>query len=91
MVCMAFRTVDPEDLNYYKRRLQDFGVKYEVIPEDYRRGRHGITRGPTIYFFDSSGNRLETFGGYSAYQMDPDSRPLAWTQDQIAQVVFYYA
>jgi hypothetical protein len=34
---------------------------------------------------------LETFGGYSAYQMDPDSRPVTWTQDQIAQAVFYYA
>jgi catechol 2,3-dioxygenase len=229
MVRMAFRTVDAEDLDYYERRLQDFGVKYEVIPEDYRRGRalrflapsghtvelyhemeytgnllptvnpapwpeglkgigvprldhtlvtapephtaiqffqevlefraseilvssdgtplaawlwqrpaphdiaivpgraggfhhaafvvdstdalfraadvlamhkvridygpgrHGITRGTTIYFFDPSGNRLETFGGYSAYQMDPDTRPITWTQDQIAQAVFYYA
>ena len=53
--------------------------------------RHGITRGETVYFFDPSGNRLETFGGYSAYQMDPDSRPVTWTQDQIAQAVFYYA
>lgn len=27
--------------------------------------RHGVTRGLTIYFFDPSGNRLETFcGGY---------------------------
>ena len=58
---------------------------------DYGPGRHGITRGTTIYFFDPSGNRLETFGGYSAYQMDPDSRPVTWTQDQIAQAVFYYA
>ena len=23
--------------------------------------------------------------------MDPDSRPVTWTQDQIAQAVFYYA
>jgi hypothetical protein len=23
--------------------------------------------------------------------MDPDSRPITWTQDQIAQAVFYYA
>jgi len=33
MVRMAFRTVDPEDLDYYEKRLQDFGVKYEVIPK----------------------------------------------------------
>jgi catechol 2,3-dioxygenase len=228
MVRMAFRTVDPEDLDYYEKRLQGFGVKYEMIPEDYRRGgalrfqapsghtverchdleytgnrlptvnpapwpeglkgigvprldhtlvtapepqraiqcfqevlefrtsdvlgspggtplaawlwqrpaphdlaivpgraggfhhaafvvdstdalcraadilamhnvridygpgRHGITRGTTIDCFDPSGNRLETFGGYSAYQMDPDARPITWTQDQMAQAVFYY-
>ena len=54
-------------------------------------GRHGITRGTTIYFFDPSGNRLETFGGYTAYQMDPDTQAITWTADQIAQGVSYYA
>lgn len=39
MVRMAFRTVDQEDLEYYERRLQDFGVKHEVIPKDYHRDR----------------------------------------------------
>jgi len=58
---------------------------------DYGPGRHGITRGTTIYFFDPSGNRLEAFGGYTAYQMDPDSRAIRWTQDQIGPAVFYYS
>ncbi len=57
---------------------------------DYGPGRHGITRGTTIYFFDPSGNRLETFGGYTAYQMDPDARPIKWTEDQMGTGVFYY-
>ena len=58
---------------------------------DYGPGRHGITRGTTIYFFDPSGNRLESFGGYTAYQMDPDCRAIRWTQDQIGPAVFYYS
>jgi len=229
LVRLAFRTVDPEDLDYYERRLQQFSVKYDVIPEDYRRGRalrftvpsghtaelynemdytgnllptvnpapwpeglkgiapprldhtlvtapdppkaiqffqevlefrvserlvnpegvaiaawlwqrpaphdiaivpgraggfhhaafavdsadalfraadiltmhkaridygpgrHGITRGTTIYFFDPSGNRLETFGAHTAYQMDPDCRAIKWTTDQIGPAVFYYS
>jgi catechol 2,3-dioxygenase len=33
---------------------------------DYGPGRRGITRGTTIYFFDPSGNRLETFGARDA-------------------------
>lgn len=57
---------------------------------DYGPGRHGITRGTTIYFFDPSGNRLETFGGYTAYQLDPDARPIKWTEDQLGTGVFYY-
>ncbi len=44
-----------------------------------------------IYFFDPSGNRLETFGGYTAYQMDPDCRAIKWTTDQIGPAVFYYS
>ena len=229
MVRMAFRTVDPEDLGYYEKRLSEYGIPYDVIPEDYRRGRalrftapsghtvelyyemeytgnllpdvnpapwpedlkgiapprldhtlitapdpakairffqevlefrisellvnpdgeptaawlwqrpaphdlaivpggeggfhhaaftvdsaeaifraadilarhkvridlgpgrHGITRGTTIYFFDPSGNRLETFGGYTAYQMDPDTQAVRWTADQLTTGVSYYA
>lgn len=39
--------------------------------------RHGITRGSTIYAWDPSGNRFETFCGGSAPY--PDNAPLAWT------------
>lgn len=39
--------------------------------------RHGITRGCTIYAWDPSGNRFETFmGGYQTY---PDMEPITWT------------
>jgi catechol 2,3-dioxygenase-like lactoylglutathione lyase family enzyme len=31
MVRLAFRTVDPEDLDYYENRLREFSVKYDVI------------------------------------------------------------
>lgn len=41
--------------------------------------RHGITRGCTIYAFDPSGNRFETFmGGYQPY---PDYEVTTWTFD----------
>jgi len=50
--------------------------------------RHGITRGTTVYFFDPSGNRVETFcGGYAYY---PDMRPYTWTWDEIGTGVFYH-
>jgi len=50
--------------------------------------RHGITRGTTIYFFDPSGNRLETFsGGYDWY---PDMQPITWTFDEVGTGIFYH-
>jgi catechol 2,3-dioxygenase len=50
--------------------------------------RHGVTRGTTIYAFDPSGNRFETFcGGYQTY---PDIPPIKWTMDEVGAAVFYH-
>jgi len=50
--------------------------------------RHGVTRGTTIYAFDVSGNRFETFcGGYQSY---PDWKPITWTWDEVGPAVFYH-
>lgn len=50
--------------------------------------RHGVTRGTTIYAFDPSGNRFETFcGGYQCY---PDNSPITWTFDEVGRGVFYH-
>jgi len=57
---------------------------------DYGPSRHGITRGTTVYFFDPFGNRNETFGVHSAYQLDPDHKPICWTEDALGQGIFYY-
>lgn len=49
--------------------------------------RHGVTRGCTIYAWDPSGNRFETFmGGYLPY---PDYEPLTWTFDHLGQGLDY--
>ena len=32
-----------------------------------------------------------TFGGYTAYQMDPDTQAITWTADRMTQGVSYYA
>ena len=49
--------------------------------------RHGITRGMTIYGFDPSGNRFETFcGGLQSY---PDQAPIAWTLEEMPSGLDY--
>lgn len=50
--------------------------------------RHGITRGATIYAFDRSGNRFETFSG--GYQTYPDNEPFTWTFDEVGTAIFYH-
>jgi catechol 2,3-dioxygenase len=59
-------------------------VKIDVTPQ-----RHGITRGETIYFFDPSGHRLETFAGLG-YLMQPDLPTVTWTEDQLWRGIFYH-
>ncbi|MCL2632438.1 MAG: catechol 2,3-dioxygenase [Coriobacteriia bacterium] len=50
--------------------------------------RHGVTRGLTIYFFDPSGNRNETYaGGYAHF---PDMPVRQWDFDQAGKGIFYY-
>lgn len=50
--------------------------------------RHGITNGTTIYFFDPSGNRNETFsGGYTYY---PDNPRRMWQAENAGKAIFYY-
>ncbi|MCK6545701.1 catechol 2,3-dioxygenase [Myxococcota bacterium] len=57
-------------------------------PIDIGPTRHGITRGTTIYAFDPSGNRFETFCG--GYQFYPDMQPIVWTWDQVGPGIFYH-
>lgn len=59
----------------------------EAVSVDMGPGRHGITRGLTIYFFDPSGNRNEVFsGGYIWY---PDRKPLTWDPEGLPKGVSY--
>lgn len=60
-------------------------VRIDVSPT-----RHGITRGTTIYFFDPSGNRNETFAGLG-YLAQPDRPVITWTEDQLGRGIFYHA
>jgi len=60
-------------------------VKMDITPT-----RHGITRGETIYFFDPSGNRNETFAGLG-YLAQPDMPVIDWTEDEIGSAIFYHS
>jgi catechol 2,3-dioxygenase len=50
--------------------------------------RHGVTRGQTIYFFDPSGNRIETYAGDFAYYPDMPTRE--WDFSELTWGINYY-
>ncbi len=79
----AFYVESWHDLQVAADILSKRRVKLDIGPT-----RHGITRGGTIYFFDPSGNRNETFsGGYIYY---PDRPTLTWTENELGRGIFYY-
>jgi catechol 2,3-dioxygenase len=51
--------------------------------------RHGITRGETIYFFDPSGNRNETFAGLG-YLAQRDRPVTTWDEAHLGTAIFYH-
>lgn len=51
--------------------------------------RHGITRGETVYFFDPSGNRNETFAGLG-YLAQRDRPVITWSEDRLWSGIFYH-
>ncbi|MGK3990038.1 catechol 2,3-dioxygenase [Sorangium sp. So ce136] len=55
---------------------------------DFGPSRHGATRGTTIYAFDPSGNRFETFSG--GYQTYPDIQPITWSSEEAGAAVYYH-
>jgi len=59
-------------------------VRIDVAPT-----RHGITRGETIYFFDPSGNRNETFAGLG-YVAHRDKPVITWTEENAGRSIFYH-
>jgi len=59
-------------------------VRIDVAPT-----RHGITRGETIYFFDPSGNRNETFAGLG-YLAQRDRPVTTWSEDKLGSGIFYH-
>jgi catechol 2,3-dioxygenase len=63
-------------------------MSMNLVNIDIGPTRHGITRGCTIYAWDPSGNRFETFT--SGYQPYPDYKePLTWTADNLGQGLDY--
>ncbi len=63
-------------------------ISMHDISLDIGPTRHGLTHGATIYFFDPSGNRNETFCGGDYFF--PDHPVTTWDAEQLGKAVFYH-
>jgi catechol 2,3-dioxygenase len=81
-------------IGFYLQDWTEVGNAADIIGKyrlklDIGPTRHAITRGMTIYFWEPSGNRIETYaGGYTAY---PDNPQRVWEADKIGRGLFYYS
>ncbi|MDR1766168.1 MAG: catechol 2,3-dioxygenase [Lachnospiraceae bacterium] len=81
-------------LGFYLQDWADVGnaadwIALNRLKLDIGPTRHAITRGLSIYFWEPSGNRIETYaGGYTAY---PDHPQRVWDADQVGRGLFYYS
>ncbi|WP_231568414.1 catechol 2,3-dioxygenase [Novosphingobium malaysiense] len=87
---------EPGRLHHVSYRLESWEqvlraadiMSMNKVSIDIAPTRHGVTRGATVYAFDPSGNRFETFsGGYETY---PDAEPIEWTFEEMGSAVFFH-
>lgn len=79
---------EPGKLHHVSYRLESWEkvlraadiIGMNKVSVDVSPTRHGVTRGTTIYAWDPSGNRFETFCG--SYEPYPDWEPIKWTFDE---------
>ncbi len=80
---LSFQLQSWDEIGHAADIIGRYGIKLDAGPM-----RHGITRGQTIYFFDPSGNRNETYAG--GYEYFPDHPTRKWTADHVGEGIFYY-
>jgi catechol 2,3-dioxygenase-like lactoylglutathione lyase family enzyme len=78
---IAFQVADFDTIKAAKAYLESNGI--DVLGPTF----HGIFR--SIYFFDPSGNRNETFAGLG-YLAQRDRPVTTWTEDQLGTGIFYH-
>jgi catechol 2,3-dioxygenase len=90
----AGRTEGLHHVGFYLDSWQDLLKAGDVMGKqrvrvDIGPTRHGVTRGETLYFFDPSGNRIETYAGLG-YLAQRDRPVVNWTEDEAERGIFYH-
>lgn len=80
---ISFHLGSWEDVGHAADIMARYDISIDAGPM-----RHGITRGQTIYFFDPSGNRNETYAG--GYEYFPDHPIRVWDNEHAGAGIFYY-
>lgn len=65
--------------------FSDYGVQVEAGP-----GKHGISQAFFLYAFEPGGNRVELFGDAGYLILDPDWKPVTWTEEQLDKAIIWF-
>ena len=65
--------------------FSEYGIQIEAGP-----GKHGISQALFLYAFEPGGNRVELFGDAGYLILDPDWKPVTWTEENLEQGIIFY-
>lgn len=75
---VAFWYGVPQHLSDMAEVFREQGIRIEAGP-----GKHGITQGSFLYCFEPGGNRVEVFGDAGYLILEPDWKPVVWTEENL--------
>ncbi len=65
--------------------FSEYGIQIEAGP-----GKHGISQALFLYAFEPGGNRVELFGDAGYLILDPDWKPVTWSEENLEQGIIFY-
>ncbi|WP_420594563.1 catechol 2,3-dioxygenase [Deinococcus sp.] len=75
----------PQHLSDLADVMREQDITIEAGP-----GKHGITQGMFMYVIEPGGNRVELFGDTGYMILDPDWKPIRWTEETLARGIIWH-
>lgn len=82
---IAFWYGYPQHLMDVADLLAENDIQVEAGP-----GKHGVSQAYFMYLFEPGGNRVELFGDSGYLILDPDWKPVTWTEDELQEAIIWY-
>lgn len=75
----------PENIMDLADIFKDHDIEIEAGPL-----KHGVSQAWIMYVFEPGGNRVELFGDSGYLILDPDWKPIKWTEEEVETAIIWY-